>query len=119
MLTLPQFFDLFIDGIPVPSSAEEDVDNGGTIDGSSVASRVGNDNHFELAHPICSGDSLDFCLKPGDTVGFRLEYLDAEDNGDYGGSYFFPGTLDTSQADIVIGDCNIADLFTHLPVILR
>ena len=116
---LPQFSDSFIDGNPAPSSADEDVNNGGTIDGSSVASRVGNDNHFELQHPLCSGDSHDFCLQSGDTVGFRLEYLDAEGNGNFGGSYFYPGTLDTSQADIIIGDCSIADINTHLPVILK
>ena len=116
---LPQFHDSSVDGDPVPTSSSEDVDNGGTSDGSSVASRVGNNNHFELAHPICSGDSLDFCLKPGDTVGFRLEYLDAETNGDFGGSYLFPGALVTSEADIVIGDCSIPDIDIYIPMILK
>ena len=116
---LPQFTDSFLDGDPAPTSSEEDIDNGGTIDGSSVASRVGNDNHFELQHPLCSGDSLDFCLKKGDVVSFRLEYLDAEANGDFGGTSFFPGLTDTSEADIIIGDCSIADINTHLPVILK
>ena len=116
---VPQFQDSFIDGDPVPTSAEEDIDNGGTIDGSSVASRVGINNHFELAHPICSGDSLDFCLKKGDVVGFRLEYLDAEANGDFGGTSFFPGTLNTSEADIIIGDCSVADIDTYIPIIMK
>ncbi len=116
---LPQFADSFLDGDPAPTSSEEDIDNGGTIDGSSVASRVGNNNHFELAHPICSGDSLDFCLKPGDTVGFRLEYLDAEANGDFGGSYLFPGTSNTSEADIIIGDCSIPDIDIYIPMIVK
>ena len=116
---LPQFADNFIVGNPAPGSSAEDADNGGTSDGSSVASRVGNNNHFELAHPICSGDSLDFCLKPGDTVGFRLEYLDAETNGDFGGTSFFPGLTDTSESDIIIGDCSVGDIDTHLPVILK
>jgi hypothetical protein len=52
-------------------------------------------------------------------VGFRLEYLDAEANGDFGGTSFFPGLTNTSEADIVIGDCSIADIITHLPVILK
>jgi hypothetical protein len=115
----PQFHDSFVDGDPVPSSADEDVNNGGTTDGSSAASRVGNDNHFELQHPLCSGDSLDFCLKKGNVVGFRLEYLDAETNGDFGGSYFFPGSLVTSEADIVIGDCGIPDTDIYIPMILK
>ena len=114
-----QFNDRFIDGTPVPSSSGEDVDNGGTIDGSSVASRVVNDNHFELEHPLCSGDSRDFCLQKGDVVGFRLEYLDAEANGDFGGSYFFPGATNTSEADIIIGDCDIPDMYTYIPAILK
>ena len=116
---LPQLLDRFIVGNPATSSSADDVDNGGTTDGSSVASRVGNDNHFELQHPLCSGDSLDFCLKPGDTVGFRLEYLDAEANGDFGGTSFFPGIPDTSVADIIIGDCSVADIDTYIPIIMK
>jgi hypothetical protein len=115
----PQFHDSFVDGDPVPASSEADAENGGTSDGSSVASRVGNNNHFELQHPLCSGDSLDFCLKPGDTVGFRLEYLDAEANGDFGGTSFFPGIPDTSVADIIIGDCSVADIDTYIPIIMK
>jgi hypothetical protein len=115
----PQFNDRFIDGSPVPSSTGEDVDNGGTIDGSSVAGRINNKNHFEIEHPLCSGDSLDFCLNSSDVVGFRLEYLDAEANGDFGGSYRFPGELNTSEADIVIGDCDIPDMYTYIPAILK
>ena len=52
-------------------------------------------------------------------VGFRLEYLDAEANEDFGGSYFFPGNLNTSEADIVIGDCSIADIDTYIPIIMK
>jgi hypothetical protein len=36
---LPQFGDLYIYD-PVPASSDDDVDNGGTTDGSSIASRV-------------------------------------------------------------------------------
>jgi hypothetical protein len=52
-------------------------------------------------------------------VSFRLEYLDAEANGDFGGSYFFPGAANTSEADIVIGDCSIADIDTYIPIIMK
>jgi hypothetical protein len=52
-------------------------------------------------------------------VSFRLEYLDAEANGDFGGSYFFPGNLNTSEADIVIGDCSIPDIDIYIPIIMK
>jgi len=95
---LPQFGDLYIYD-PVPASSDDDVDNGGTTDGNSIASRVNNKNHFEIEHP-----------------GFRLEYLDAEANGDFGGSYRFPGTSNTSQADIVIADCTFD---SYIPIIMK
>jgi hypothetical protein len=116
---LPQFQDAFIIGTPVPGSSMEDADIGGTTDGASTASRVGDENHFELEHPLCSGDSLDFCLQAGETVGFRLEYFDAEANMDFGGNYFYPGSSNTSEADIIIGDCNIPDLDAYLPIIIN
>ncbi len=31
---------------------------------------------FELSHPLCSGEPTDFCLQPGDTIGFCLLYWD-------------------------------------------
>jgi hypothetical protein len=112
----PQFWDSFI--IAATSSAA-DADHGGRTDGDGAASRVGNLNHFELRHPLCSGDARDFCLRPGDTVGFRLEYLDAEANGAFGGAQFFPGDLDTSIAEIRIGHCFIADYSVYLPLARR
>jgi hypothetical protein len=101
----PKFFDSYVTGSPVQSSAAADVDGGGTSDGTGSASRVGGLNHFETKHPLCSGDSHDFCLQAGDVVGFRLEYLDAEKDGTFGCSRFFPGDTMTSIADIIIGDC--------------
>ena len=116
---LPQFSDRFIVGNPAPTTHEADVDNGGITDGASVASRVDNKNNFELEHPLCSGDSLDFCLHANDVVGFSLRYLDVEANGDFGGVYIFLDTSDTSEADIVIGDCNIPDIDTYIPIIMK
>ncbi len=115
---LPQFEDAYI-YVSATKSATSDVNGGGTSDGVGAASRVGDLNHFELRHPLCSGDSLDFCLHPTDTVGFRLEYLDAEADGSFGGSQLFPGSGSTSEADIVIGQCSIYDLFIHLPLIQK
>lgn len=52
----------------------KDVDHGGTADG---AGRVANDQTvsvYELRHPLLSGDlDHDFCLVPGDVVGFTLQ----------------------------------------------
>jgi len=114
----PQFEDDYIYN-PATKSATSDVDGGGTSDGVGAASRVGDLNHFELRHPLCSGDTLDFCLHPHDVVGFRLEYLDAEADGSFGGSQLYPGSGNTSEADIVIGTCSIPDLFIYLPLIQK
>jgi hypothetical protein len=116
---LPQFRDQYVVGTPAPTSNQPDVNGGGTRDGTGAASRIGGFNHFELKHPLCSGDSLDFCLKPGDLVGFQLTYHDAQADGSFGGGYLFPGLLITSTADIMIGDCAIPDLFVFLPILLR
>jgi AraC-like DNA-binding protein len=117
---LPQFFDNYVVGMPVPSSTQSDIDGGGTQNGVGAASRIDRLNHFEMRHPLCSGDSLDFCLQTSDIVGFQLQYLDAESDGSFGGVYFFPGVADTETADIAIGDCTIPDLlFVFLPVLLR
>lgn len=108
----PQFQDGYIVG---GTSSSEDTTAGGTSDGTGAASRQGSLNNFELKHPLCSGDLLDFCLHPGDIVGFRLEYLDAGAGGTHDGSYFYPGSTNTSLADIVIADCS----FIYLPLISK
>ncbi len=115
---LPQFDDGYIYNSS-SSSSRSDVQGGGTMDGAGAVTRVGNLNHFELKHPLCSGDPLDFCITPttSNTVGFRLEYLDAEANGTFGSSQYYPGAGDTSEADIVVGNCTLADLFIFLPFI--
>jgi hypothetical protein len=115
----PQFIDAYISGSPAPSTSSADVDGGGTADGAGAASRVGELSHFEVKHPLCSGDSRDFCLQPGDVVGFRLKYLDAEADGSFGGVFLYPGFTDTSEADIVVGACSTPDLFTYLPLIQK
>lgn len=112
----PQFDDGYI---YIATSAQSDVNGGGTLNGTGAASRLGDLNHFELRFPLCSGDALDFCLHPGNSIGFRLEYLDAQANGDFGGSQFFPGREDTSEAAIVIGQCPISGALLHLPLIIK
>lgn len=115
---LPQFTDSYIVGEPTDSSSAADVAGGGTADGAGVASRVLQRNHFELKHPLCSGEPLDYCLQPGDTLGFRLEYLDAEADGSFGSAQFFPGSASVSEADIVIGQC-AAEATLYLPLIMK
>jgi hypothetical protein len=114
----PQFQDNYIYNPPTASS-HEDVLGGGTSDGTGAASRVGGLNHFELRHPLCSGDALDFCRPTTSIVGFRLEYLDAQADGSFGGSQYYPNRYATSIADIVIGSCSAADLFTYLPLMRK
>jgi len=114
----PQFADCHIYAAD-SSSARLDTQGGGTSDGAGAASRVGGLNHFELRHLLCSGDSLDFCLHATATVGFRLEYLDAQADGSFGGSQFFPGSDSTSEADIIIGHCAPPDFHHYLPLVRR
>ena len=95
------------------------MNGGGVSNGSGAAGRIGNLNHFELRHPLCSGDTLDFCLHPGDVIGFRLEYLDAQGDGSFGSSQLFPGGGATSEADIVIGACSSPDFFIYLPFLRK
>lgn len=113
----PQFGDNYIVGTPAPGSNHADSLGGGTSNGWGAAQRVGNLNHFEAKHPLCSGDTLDFCLHPGDTVGFRIEYFDAQGDGSFGGNQLFPGSTSDSVADIVIGNCTNPDIQTFLPMI--
>jgi hypothetical protein len=113
---LPNFIDGYIE-IEGASSSWPDEHGGGTNNGIGFSSRQGSLNHFELRHPICSNDSLDFCLSPTNTVGFRLEYFDAQANGDFGGSYYYPGSTPTSLAQIVIGTCTVDDFFLYLPLV--
>lgn len=110
----PQFEDRYISG---GTTASNDTTGGGTFDGIGFSSRQDGLNHFELRHPLCSGDTLDFCLSPGDTVGFRLEYLDAKADLTFGGNYLYPGSSDTSLAHIEIAPCTIDDFVLYLPLV--
>jgi len=100
-------------------SSDEDINDGGVANGTASSARHGDKNHFEISFPLCSGDTgHDFCLQPGDIVGFRIEYDDAFFDGpefDYD-SMFYPGTeVFNSLALIEIGlPCN-----TYLPLISK
>src|SRR5213594_692575 len=47
---------------------------GGMQNGIGVVTTSGDQVVYELAHPLNSGDRLDFALKAGDQVGFRVQY---------------------------------------------
>jgi hypothetical protein len=113
---LPQFEDRYIYDITYGSN-QLDTLGGGMANGAGAASRTEGLNHFEFRFPLCSGDALDFCVHTSEALGVRLEYLDAQADGSFGGNQFFPGTLDTSEADILIGQCSVPDLFIYLPLI--
>jgi hypothetical protein len=49
-------------------------------DGQGYLARQGNDNHFELAFPLCSGDADDFCLTDGSILGLQIQYNDYDTN---------------------------------------
>jgi hypothetical protein len=115
---LPQFEDRYIYDITYGSNWIDPI-GGGMANGEGAASRLGEMNHFELRFPLCSGDALDFCVHPSGTIGFRLEYLDAQANGDFGGTQFYPGTSDTSEANLVIAECAISGPSIHLPLIIK
>jgi hypothetical protein len=118
-----QFDDMFILGDPQPTYSIYDTDYGGEVNGLGAAKRVGSLNHFELRHPLCSGDELDFCLAPSGSslgdVGFRLEYMDAQADGSTGSAQFYPAFSDTAIADIALGTCSAVDLFIYLPLLQK
>ena len=68
--------DLFVSEASQTSLTKAlDTFGGGTTDVTVAASGNGSLNQFEFSHPLCSPDvTHDFCLVPGDTVGFNLEY---------------------------------------------
>lgn len=115
---IPSYEDRYI-FVTTPSN-QEDILGGGTADGQGSTNRINELNHFELKFPLCSGDSLDFCLGSTQVVGFRLEYLDAETDESFGGSQYYPGMTEYSEADIVIGTCpNTLENFVYLPLIVK
>jgi Bacterial Ig domain len=75
--------DLFWTG----TAYQEDRKNGGSpdIEGRSAFDKSTKNMVIELRHPLCSGDTRDFCAHAGDTLGFTLDYFAAP--GDYLGGF--------------------------------
>lgn len=108
----PHFIDSHLSVLP--GSSQPDETAGGETNGRANASRQEQQNHFELQHPLCSGDPLDTCLQAGDLLTFRLEYLDAEADGSFGGSYFFPDY--TTTISWQVAECEVLTTSLYLPL---
>lgn len=61
-------------------SAPTDVSLGGSRDGDGALANDGTYTIYEMFHPLDSGDSYDFSLQSGDTIGmeFFLRIMDAQ-----------------------------------------
>ena len=111
----PWFRDAYFTGSGGSSST--DTNGGGASNGAGMSARHADKNHFEARFPLCSGDTgFDFCLQPGDTLGFWLEYYDAYLDSEFSfDNMFYPGTTGFySLALIETGDFHI-----YLPLILK
>lgn len=89
---------------------------GGVNNGNSRAARHTDMNHFEVAYPLCSGDTYDFCLLPADVVGLRLKYYDIyrENESLLATVGYFPGQNLDSLARI-----HTKGFKNYLPLILK
>ncbi len=100
-------------------SAAEDINDGGIANGSGYSTRTGEFNHFEASFPLCSGDTgHDFCLEPGDIIGFRIRYIDAFYDPAFAYTVVsYPGTVDHYSLALI----EIEDYTTYLflPLILK
>lgn len=90
----PGLWDGYFDGRYVT----QDAADRGTSDGETAARNHGIYNHFEISHPLDSGDDVhDFSLSIGDTVGFAIGVtIDGTPRG------MWPSLNPDSWADIVI-----------------
>ena len=84
-----------------------DIIDDGQVDVDGMVSRIGNFNHFEISHPIDSGDANDIAGDYGKTIGARFLFFD-QSGSDNSVISVFPtevGADDRSQsqwADITI-----------------
>ena len=84
-----------------------DIIDDSQIDVDGLVSRIGNFNHFEISHPIDSGDANDIAGDYGKTIGVRFLFFD-QSGSDNSVISVFPigvGADDRSQsqwADITI-----------------
>ena len=78
------------------------------VDG--MVGRVGNFNHYELAHPISSNDVADIQSDYGETIGVRFLFFDGSGSDEFVMTVFPKGVsaTDSSQA-------NSADIIIAVP----
>ena len=78
-----------------------DILDDSQIDVDGMVGRIGNFNHFEISHPIDSGDANDIAAAYGQTIGARFIFFDQSGN-DNAVISVFPlgvGADDRSQAN--------------------
>jgi hypothetical protein len=102
------------------SSGDDILQPGGQTNGQGFVTRQGDDNHFELSFPLCSGDTYDFCLSAGIVLGLQLHYSDFDANTAEPSptpfSSFLPGIEPTELVTIEIQDFSYS---VFLPLICR
>ncbi|HMK84062.1 MAG TPA: hypothetical protein VK503_10120 [Candidatus Bathyarchaeia archaeon] len=98
---------MFVDSNYCHSGTTSTVEDDAVQNGVGIRKTGGLGSVYEISHPLCSGDSRDFCLHFGDTVGWCFAYFDETANN--GGSFpnnclgpmYFSGDA-TSFGNIVI-----------------
>ena len=72
----PTIYDGFYDENHRDNDDEEDVNQGGTQDGTGVILYQSEYYLIEISVPLNSGDSLDIQTNVGDVIGFNIAFLD-------------------------------------------
>lgn len=76
---------MFVDSNYCHSGATSTPGSDAVQNGVGVRKMSGLGSVYEISHPLCSGDSQDFCLHFGDTVGWCIAYFDEVANN--GGTF--------------------------------
>lgn len=92
------------------STSNDALFPGGTTDGQGRFSFDGEGlNLFEFSHPLCSPDTThDFCLSTADTVGFLMEYTNADEGVSDAWPAPFAANNASEWADIIIAPPNVS-----------
>jgi hypothetical protein len=75
-----------------------DILDDAQIDVDGMVGRIGNYNHFEIVHPLDSGDANDIAAEYGDTIGARFILFD-ESGSDQSTISVYPTTVSAQDSD--------------------
>ena len=87
-----------------------DILDDGQIDVDGMVGRIGNFNHFEIVHPLDSGDANDIAANYGQTIGARFIFFDNSGN-DNAAIHVFPLGVDAEDRS----QANWADITIAIP----